>query len=94
VVFRAFLSHLHKSPEVNEYFYKIFADAAANPQFAVYPGGMPSVTRLERLSRGTDAFIGIYPFPDDAVTPIDRLTCESRYFRLSIQSIRDAVKGE
>jgi hypothetical protein len=30
VVFRAFLSRRYKSPEVNEYFFQIFADASAN----------------------------------------------------------------
>ena len=76
-------------PEINEYFYKIFADAAANPQFAVDPGKFPtSVTRLERLTRGADAFIGIYPFPDDAETTIDRLKSKSQYFRLEFGSRR------
>jgi hypothetical protein len=62
VVFRAFLSHRYKSPEVNEYFFDIFNAAAANPQFSVDRGTIAtSVTRLERLIRGADAFIGIYP---------------------------------
>jgi hypothetical protein len=85
VVFRAFLSHRYKSPEVNEYFFQIFADASANPQFAVDRGTIAtSVTRLERLIRGSDAFIAIYPFPEDAEVTSERLKNESRYFRLEL----------
>jgi len=46
VVFRAFLSHRYKSPEANEYFFQIFADASANPQFSVDRGTIAtSITR-------------------------------------------------
>lgn len=93
VVFRAFLSHRYKSPEVNEYFFQSFAAAEANPRFAVDQGTMAtSVTRLERLIRGADAFIGIYPFPDDAEATIDRLKSESRYFRLELDLADRAAK--
>jgi len=93
VVFRAFLSHRYKSPEVNEYFYKIFADAGANPQFAVDPGTIAmSVTRLERLIRNSDAFIAIYPFPDAAIVTAERLKNASRYFRLELGLAERAAK--
>ena len=82
VVFRAFLSHRYQSPEINEYFYQWFAAAEANPQFAVDKSKKTSVTCLERLIRGADGFIGIYPFPDAQDAKIDRLKNESRYFRL------------
>jgi hypothetical protein len=93
VVFRAFLSHRYKSPEVNEYFFQWFAAAEANPQFAVDQGTIAtSVTRLERLIRGADAFIGIYPFPDDVEATSDRAWRESRYFRLELDLAERAAK--
>src|SRR6516165_6848956 len=82
--FRAFLSHRYRSPEVNEYFFRLFA-GLATPQFEVDKGTIAtSVTRLERLVRDADAFIGLYPFPSDADPTIDRLRAESRYFRLEL----------
>jgi hypothetical protein len=83
--FKAFLSHRYKSPTVNRYFFKVF-DEAAEVQFEVDEGRFPTnVTRLERLIRGCDAFIGIYPFPTSAGEPTrDALLHESRYFRLEL----------
>jgi hypothetical protein len=76
--FRAFLSHRYKSPRVNEYFFSLFDDIAT-PHFAVDRGiNTTSVTRLERLLRGSDAFIGFYPFPLDAEPTVERLRGESR----------------
>ena len=92
VVFRAFLSHRYESPEVNEYFYQWFAAAEANPQFAVDKSERTSVTRLERLIRGADGFIGIYPFPDGEEATIDRLKYRSRYFRLELDLAERAGK--
>jgi hypothetical protein len=43
-----------------------------------------SVTLLEGLIRGSDAFIAIYPFPEDAEVTPERLKNESRYFRLEL----------
>lgn len=83
--FKAFLSHRYKSPEVNRYFLRLFADAA-EVQFEVDEGAFAiNVTRLERMIRDCDAFIGIYPFSGDAAVP-DRedLLRESRYFRLEL----------
>ena len=45
-----------------------------------------NVTRLERMIRAADAFIGIYPFPgspEEAQKP-DELRKASRYFRLEL----------
>lgn len=93
VVFRAFLSHRYKSPEINEYFFSIFDAAAANPQFSVDKGTIAtSVTRLERLIRSADAFIGIYPFPEDVDVTPERLRDESRYFRLELGLAERAAK--
>jgi hypothetical protein len=83
--FKAFLSHRYKSPDVNRYFFRIFADAA-EVQFEVDEGAFAiNVTRLERMIRDCDAFIGIYPFPGrDAVPEREELLHESRYFRLEL----------
>jgi hypothetical protein len=67
--------------------------ADANPQFAVDPGIIAtSVTRLERLIRDADAFIGIYPFPQDTDVTVERLKSESRYFRLELDLAERASK--
>jgi hypothetical protein len=67
--------------------------ADANPQFAVDPGTIAtSVTRLERLIRDADAFIGIYPFPEDTDVTVERLKSESRYFRLELDLAERASK--
>src|SRR6516162_8319925 len=71
--FRAFLSHRYRSPEVNEYFFRLFA-GLATPQFEVDKGTVAtSVTRLERLIRDSDAFIELYPLPSDTAATIERL---------------------
>ena len=83
--FKAFLSHRYKSPEVNRYFFRIFAHAA-EVQFEVDEGAFAiNVTRLERMIRDCDAFIGIYPFPGRSAVPEqEELLYESRYFRLEL----------
>lgn len=45
-----------------------------------------NVTRLERLLRDADCFIGIYPYPGDSLQQPDRSELEkkSRYFRLEL----------
>jgi hypothetical protein len=81
---KAFLSHRYKSPDVNLYFHKLFAELA-EVQFEVDIGLMPTnVTRLERMIRDSDAFIGIYPFPGDPKTreSLTDLLGASKYFRL------------
>ena len=81
---KAFLSHRYRSPEVNLYFHGVF-EKEAEVQFEVDVGSSPiNVTRLERMVRDCDAYIGIYPFPGD---PMKRASVEdvkkaSRYFRL------------
>jgi hypothetical protein len=84
--FKAFLSHRYKSPTVNRYFFRIFNEAA-EVQFEVDEGRFPTnVTRLERLIRDCDAFIGIYPFPASGGEPTrETLLHESRYFRLELE---------
>jgi TIR domain len=85
---KAFLSHRYKSPAVNTYFYELFAEAA-ELQFDVDHGtGSTNVTRLERMIRDTDAFVGIYPFEleeSQAAAPIrQQLLDASAYFRLEL----------
>jgi hypothetical protein len=81
---KAFLSHRYKSPDVNLYFHALFAEAA-EVQFEVDVGKLrTNVTRLERMVRDSDAFIGIYPFPGDAQKRYSsqELLDASKYFRL------------
>jgi len=81
---KVFLSHKYKAPDVNMYFHALFAEVA-EVQFDVDVGRLPTnVTRLERMVRDSDAFIGIYPYPGD---PKERATSSelldaSKYFRL------------
>jgi TIR domain len=84
--FTTFLSHRYKSPEVNLFFFRLFADIA-EVQFDVDEGTFATnVTRLERMIRSADAFIGIYPFPgtSEAAQQPKELKKASRYFRLEL----------
>ena len=84
---KAFLSHRYKSPEVNLYFHEIFAESA-QIQFEVDIGSLPTnVTRLERMIRDADAFIGIYPFPGDPTKIANNAELQnaSKYFRLEVE---------
>jgi TIR domain len=86
LAFKAFLSHRYQSPDVNRYFFRLFSEAA-QVQFDVDVGTFAiNVTRLERMIRGSDAFIGIYPFQasSDARPSLESLLHESRYFRLEL----------
>ena len=82
----AFLSHRYKSPEVNLFFFEMFSKEA-NVHFEVDIGtSATNVTRLERMIKNVDAFIGIYPLPiptDEIVKQSDLLSA-SRYFRLEL----------
>lgn len=84
--FTTFLSHRYKSPNENLFFFKLFEDIA-QIQFEVDDGTLvTNVTRLERMIRAADAFIGIYPFagtPEEAKQP-EELKKASRYFRLEL----------
>jgi hypothetical protein len=84
--FKAFLSHRYKSPVVNQYFFRLFSEMA-EIQFEVDLGSYAiNVTRLERMIRGSDAFVGIYPSAQSTATSTSRkaLLEESRYFRLEL----------
>jgi hypothetical protein len=90
--FRAFLSHRYKSPRVNEYFFSLF-DGIATPVFQVDEGTKAtSVTRLERMVRDSDGFIGLYPFPTGSEPSVERLRADSRYFRLELDLAERASK--
>ena len=84
--FKVFLSHRYKSSEVNQYFFELLA-SHGDLQFEVDIGTKATnVTRLERLVRDSDAFVGIYPFPseDDARPDFETALRASRYFRLEL----------
>ena len=83
----AFLSHKYKAPAVNEYFFQLFSETA-NVEFEIDSGEFTlNVTRLERLIREADAFIGIYPFDEgDAESPtVAELAKAARYFQLELE---------
>src|SRR5437016_789081 len=94
--FKVFLSHRYRSSEVNLFFFDLFSDMKiAELQFEVdgwnsekqsLEKKATNVTRLERMVRGTHAFLGIYPFPGDLMTSPSReqLITESSYFRLEL----------
>jgi TIR domain len=92
--FEAFLSHRYASAEVNLYFFSIFR-RIGQVQFEVDEGPHPiSMTRLARMVRGADAFIGIYPLPEqvgDRVTA-QQLQSASQYFRLELELATRARK--
>jgi TIR domain len=86
LAFSAFLSHRYRSPAVNSFFFRMFAEEA-HIQFSVDRGSFATnVTRLERLMRDADAFVGLYPFPGGGLERPRRpeLEKESRYFRLEL----------
>jgi hypothetical protein len=71
-VLNAFLSHRYQAADVNARFYRVFSDVA-HVQFEVDVGiKATNVTRLERLIRGADAFIGFHSLPDDVGAVPDR----------------------
>jgi TIR domain len=94
--FKIFLSHRYRSPEVNLFFFDLFSNMnIAELQFEVdawnsekrsVENKPTNVTRLERMVRGTHAFLGIYPFPGNlAVLPSrEELLIQSSYFRLEL----------
>jgi hypothetical protein len=86
LAFSAFLSHRYRTPAVNSFFFRLFAEEA-QVQFSVDKGSFATnVTRLERLMRDADAFVGLYPFPGHDLERPRRpeLEKESRYFRLEL----------
>lgn len=82
-----FLSHKYKAPKVNEFFFQLCSDVRKF-EFSVDEGTIATnVTRLERLIRDADGFLGIYPFDDDYAKPAPSaadLKDASKYFRLEI----------
>jgi len=86
ITFKSFLSHRYKSADVNLYFFNLFKEFA-EVQFEVDEGQFSTnVTRLEKMIRDCDAFIGIYPFSnsDTGMSLTDELRTQSKYFRLEI----------
>lgn len=94
--FKAFLSHSYSSPRINLYFFNLFKSIGVEVQFEVdVKTGSTNVTRLERMIRGSDAFIGIYPFEaaDDSTIPTyAQLLDASKYFRLELDMAMRAQK--
>jgi hypothetical protein len=83
---KAFLSHRYKSPEINSYFFNLFTNRA-EVHFEVDLGSVATnVTRLERMVRSCEAFIGIYPYPGsgDLAPRHEELLKASPYFRLEL----------
>ncbi len=90
----AFLSHKYDASIVNTFFFGLFSDLA-EVQFEVDEGKTSTnVTRLERMVRDADAFIGIYPFgPADVAHPsVESLQAGSEYFRLEMDLATRAQK--
>jgi hypothetical protein len=85
--FKVFLSHRYKSAETNLQFFSLFSDAGKEVQFKVDEGSLRiSMTRLERMVRDADCFVGLYPYPEaPEVRPSgDSLRKASAYFRLEL----------
>lgn len=83
---RIFLSHRYESPQVNLYFFGLFK-GHAEFHFEVDEGTRPTcVTRLERMIRDADAFVGIYPYPDitEYAPGLEQMKKATRYFRLEM----------
>jgi hypothetical protein len=90
----AFLSHKYKAPGVNEYFFRLMS-RSASVEFEVDVGSTATnVSRLERLVRDADAFIGIYPFDEIGREnpPAADLVNAARYFRLELDIAARARK--
>jgi hypothetical protein len=90
----AFLSHKYDASDVNAFFFGLFS-GLAEVQFEVDEGKTSTnVTRLERMIRNSDAFIGIYPSgPADVAHPsIESLRAGSEYFRLELDLATRAQK--
>jgi TIR domain len=82
----AFLSHKYSASDVNVFFHKLIS-TVATIIFRVDRGKFQtSTTRLERMIRDADAFVGVWPLPGDARAAWDRdaMAVESRYFRLEL----------
>lgn len=83
---KVFLSHKYEAPAVNQYFFGLFSQT--NVQFEVDKGKFSTnVTRLERMIRGADGFLAIYPYDDDGTQEVSDadLLERSKYFRLELE---------
>ena len=83
-----FLSHRYHSPEVNRYFWRVISDVQ-RAAFRVDEGTMfTSPTRLERMIRDADGFVGIYPLPGDPQRSWDVAAArhEARYFLMELSA--------
>jgi len=92
--FEAFLSHRYASAEENLYFFNIFRQVG-QVQFEVDEGPQTiSMTRLARMVRGADAFIGIYTLPESTTSRVNKeqLRSASQYFRLELELATRARK--
>ncbi|MFJ9838964.1 toll/interleukin-1 receptor domain-containing protein [Kitasatospora sp. NPDC101155] len=81
-----FLSHRYRSGDINLFFWRIIS-AVQEVAFRVDEGVLfTSVTRLERLIRDADGFVGVYPLPGDPQESWDlaALRQEARYFLLEL----------
>ena len=82
----AFLSHSYTAPEVNLFFHDLIS-SLTTITFRVDRGKFQtSTTRLERMIRDADTFVGVWPLAAPPGNHIDRefLIGESRYFRLEL----------
>jgi TIR domain len=85
-VISAFLSHSYGEPAVNLFFYELNSKIATIT-FRVDRGRFStSTTRLERMIRDADAFVGVWPLPGEPGVSWDgeALANQSRYFRLEL----------
>ncbi|MFD7639157.1 toll/interleukin-1 receptor domain-containing protein [Kitasatospora sp. NPDC059795] len=81
-----FLSHRYRSPEVNLFFWRLISEVQET-SFRVDEGlTFTSPTRLERMIRDADAFVGIYPLPGGMQEnwDLESLRKEARYFLLEL----------
>lgn len=92
--FKVFLSHRYKSADTNLRFFSLFSDLGAEVQFKVDEGEKRiSMTRLERMVRDADAFVGLYPYPEapEVKPTVAALREKSAYFRLELDlAVRSA----
>ena len=85
-VISAFLSHSYGAPPVNLFFYELNSNIATIT-FRVDLGKFStSTTRLERMIRDADAFVGVWPLPGEPAASWEQvdLMKQSRYFQLEL----------
>jgi hypothetical protein len=81
--FTTFLSHKYEAAAINKYFFNLLNNDS-KIQFEVDEGKLSTnVTRLERMIRDTDAFIGIYPITQSNADTYNFRDL-SKYFRLEL----------